>query len=391
MKLASSLDRLGTETAFDVLARAHRLQTQGRRIINLGIGAPDAPTPAHIVEAANQALRDGHTRYCPAAGLPELREACADYLSRTRNLAIHPDRVLVAPGAKPFLFYTIMATCQPGDEAIYPDPGFPIYASMIRYVGATPVPLPLREEAGFAFTAADLAQRLTPRTRLVILNSPGNPTGGVSTAALNEQLAALLAEHDCYVLSDEVYSEMAYDAPHDSIATHHDLAPRTVLLDGFSKTFSMTGWRLGYAACPEPLVEPITRLIINSVSCTPPAYQLAGVAALTGSFDPVREMVAEFRARRDIIVDGLNQLPGVRCARPGGAFYAFPNITGTGRDAQTLQDQLLEQAGVATVSGTAFGEHGEGYLRVSYANSRANLEQALDAMRTLLERVAVAP
>jgi aspartate aminotransferase len=390
MRLASSLERLGTETAFDVLARAQQLEAQGRPIINLGIGAPDAPTPAHIVEAANKALRDGYTRYCPAAGMPELREACADYLSRTRQLAIRPDRVLIAPGAKPFLFYTIMSTCQPGDEAIYPDPGFPIYASMIRYVGATPVPLPLREEAGFAFTADDLAERLTPRTRLVILNSPGNPTGGVIPAAVNEALAALLAQHDCYVLSDEVYSEMAYDAPHDSITSHRpDLAERTILLDGFSKTFSMTGWRLGYAACPKPLIEPITRLIINSVSCTPPAYQLAGVAALTGSFEPVREMVEEFRARRDIIVDGLNDLPGVRCQRPGGAFYAFPNITGTGCDAHTLQDQLLEQAGVATVSGTAFGEHGEGYLRVSYANTRPNLQRALESMRTLLERVAV--
>jgi aspartate aminotransferase len=388
MELASSLDRLGTETAFEVLARAGALEAQGRRIVHLGIGAPDFDTPTHIVEAANRALSDGWTRYCPAPGLPQLREACADYLSRTRGLAIDPSRVLVTPGAKPFLFFGVLATCNPGDEVIYPNPGFPIYESVIRWAGATPVPLPLSEAAGFAFTADDLADRLTPRTKLVILNSPGNPTGGVVSRALNAELALLLANHDCYILSDEVYSEMAYDAPHDSITTHQGLIDRSILLDGFSKTFSMTGWRLGYASLPAELVEPITRLVINSVSCTPPAYQLAGVAALTGPWQPVRAMVDEFRARRDIIIDGLNTLPGVSCVRPGGAFYAFPNITDTGIPSRELAHRLLEDAGVATVSGTAFGEYGEGYLRISYANTRENLTEALSLMRDLLDRVA---
>jgi aspartate aminotransferase len=383
--LASSLDRLGTETAFEVLARAKALEATGRRVIHLEIGEPDFGTPAHIVEAAVKALRDGETHYCPAPGLPVLREACAAHLSQHRGLEIDPSRLIVTPGAKPFLFFGVLATCDPGDEVIYPNPGFPIYESVIRYSGATPVPLPIVEERDFSFTAADLAERLTPRTRLVILNSPANPTGGIVEAGANVEIARVLAEHDCWILSDEVYSELLYDAAHDTIAAHEGLLERTILLDGFSKTFAMTGWRLGYAALPEPLVEPVVRLIVNSVSCTAPAIQLAGVAALTGPRDEVDAMRAEFRRRRDAVVAGLNELDGVSCAMPRGAFYAFPNITATGVAAKTLADALLQDAGVAVLAGTAFGSYGEGHLRLSYANSLENLMEAIDAMRALLD------
>jgi aspartate/methionine/tyrosine aminotransferase len=386
--LAQSMGRLGTETAFEVLARAKALEASGRRVIHLEIGEPDFTTPAHIIEAGRKALADGHTHYCPAPGLPELREACAAHLSAHRGLEIDPARVLVAPGAKPFLFFGVLATCDPGDEVIYPNPGFPIYESVIRFAGATPVPLPLVEERGFAFTAADLAERLTPRTRLVILNSPANPTGGIVPPALTAEIAAVLADHDCSILSDEVYSEMLYGARHDTVAAHHGLLDRTLLVDGFSKTFAMTGWRLGYAALPEGLVEPVTRLLINSVSCTPPAVQLAGVAALTGPRDEVNAMLAEFERRREAVVEGLNALPGVSCITPQGAFYAFPNVTGTGLDARTLADRLLAEAGVAVLAGTAFGEYGEGYLRLSYANSLENIHEALAAMGDLLSAVA---
>jgi aspartate aminotransferase len=386
--LSESLQRLGTETAFEVLARARGLEAQGRRVIHLEIGEPDFDTPANIVEAAARALRDGHTHYCPAPGLPELREACAEHLSRHRRLPIDPARVIIAPGAKPFLFFGILATCNPGDEVIYPNPGFPIYESVIRWAGATPVPLPLTEQHDFAFTADQLAERLTPRTKLVILNSPANPTGGIVDAGLNAEIARVLGEHACWVLSDEVYAEMLYDAEHDTIAAHAGLLDRTVLVDGFSKTFAMTGWRLGYAALPEPLVEPVTRLLINSVSCTPPAIQLAGIEALVGPRAEIDAMLAEFRRRRDAVVEGLNALPGVSCVMPRGAFYAFPNITGTGLIAKELADRLLYDGGVAALAGTAFGEYGEGHLRLSYANSLENLQEAVSVMRDVLAEVA---
>jgi aspartate/methionine/tyrosine aminotransferase len=388
-RLAESMGRLGTETAFEVLARAKALEATGRRVIHLEIGEPDFATPDHIVQAGMRALRDGHTHYCPAPGLPELREACAVHLSAHRGLDIDPGRVVVAPGAKPFLFFGVLATCDPGDEVIYPNPGFPIYESVIRFAGATPVPLPLVEERGFAFTADDLAERLSPRTRLVILNSPANPTGGIVPPQLTAEIAAVLAGHDCWILSDEVYSEMLYGGRHDTVAAHHGLLDRTLLVDGFSKTFAMTGWRLGYAALPEALVEPITRLLINSVSCTAPAVQLAGVAALQGPRDDVLAMMAEFDRRRDAVVAGLNGLPGVSCVMPQGAFYAFPNITGTGMDARAVADRLLSEAGVAVLAGTAFGAYGEGYLRLSYANSLENIAEAIAAMGDLLGAVAV--
>ncbi len=341
--------------------------------------------PQHIKEACAKALADGHTAYCQAQGLPELREACADYLSRSRGITVTPDRVVVTPGAKPFLGYAVMATCNPGDEVIYPNPGFPIYESVIRYFGAVPVPLPLREERGFTFTADDLAERITPKTRLIMLNSPANPTGGVTGSAETAELARVLESTDAWILSDEVYSEMVYEGEHDSVARYGDLLDRTILVDGFSKTFAMTGWRLGYASVPAPLVEPLTRLIVNTVSCTPPAIQLAGVAALTGPWDEPRAMTEQFRARRDVVVEGLNALPGVTCVMPKGAFYAFPNITGTGYSSRELASRSLEEAGVAVVAGTSFGELGEGYLRVSYANSIENIEYGLASLRRLLE------
>ncbi len=382
--LADALQRLGTETAFEVLARARAHEAEGRRIIHLEIGEPDFPTPAHIVEAVAKAFRDGETHYCPAPGVPALREACAEHLSRHRGLAIEPSRVIVTPGAKPFLFFGLLATCNPGDVVIYPNPGWPIYEWVIRFAGATPVPLPRVVERGCAGGVGVRAERLTPRTKMVILNSPANPTGGIVKRALNVEIARLLADHDCWILSDEVYSEMLYDAEHDTIAAHEGLLERTILLDGFSKTFAMTGWRLGYAAVPEPLVEPIVRLLINSVSCTSPAIQAAGVAALTGPRDEVEAMLAEFRRRRDAVVRGLNALPGISCAVPRGAFYAFPNITGTGLGARELADRLLHEAGVAVLAGTAFGAYGEGYLRLSYANSLDNLAEAVEAIGKLV-------
>jgi len=389
--LAASLDRLGTETAFETLARARALEAQGRRILHLEIGEPDFPTAPHVVEAAEKALRDGHTHYCAAPGLPALREACAAHLSRSRSLEIDPARVLIAPGAKPFLFFAVLASCNPGDEVIYPNPGFPIYESVIRWAGATPVPLPIVEERGFAFSADDLAERLTSRTKLVILNSPANPTGGIVDRALNAEIATILVGHDCWILSDDVYSELLYDDEHDTIAAHEGLLDRTILVDGFSKTYAMTGWRLGYAALPTAFVEPVTRLLINSVSCTAPAVQLAGVAALEGPQAGVEEMREEFRRRRDVVVPGLNALPGVTCVAPRGAFYAFPNITGTGLGARDLAERLLVDAGVALLSGTAFGEFGEGYLRLSYATSLDVIEEALQALGETLGSLQPSP
>ena len=387
-KLATALERLGTETAFEVLARAKALEATGKRVIHLEIGEPDFDTAPHIVEAAAKALRDGQTHYCPAPGIPALREAAANHLTAHRGIDVHPDSIVVTPGAKPFLFFGILATCNPGDEVIYPNPGFPIYESAIKWAGATPVPLPLTEETDFAFTAEDLKSRMSSKTKMVILNSPANPTGGYISKQLNAEVAAVLADHDCWILSDEVYSEMLWGgAEHDTIAGHQGLQDRTILLDGFSKTFAMTGWRLGYASLPEPLREPITRLIINSVSCTAPATQLAGVAALTGPRTEIDAMMAEFDRRRVAVVEGLNSLPGVSCRDPKGAFYAFPNVKGTGQDSRVVADRLLQEAGVAVLSGTAFGDYGDGYLRLSYANSMENIQEAIEAMRGLLQEM----
>jgi aspartate/methionine/tyrosine aminotransferase len=385
--LAPGVDALGTESAFSVLARARELEATGRDIVHLEIGEPDFPTPAHISEAAFAAVRAGATHYCPSAGLPELREAAAVALSATRGIDVPAARVLVGNGAKPLLFFTILATCGPGDEVVYPDPGFPIYESAIRWTGATPVPLPLHEAADFSFDVGELEARLSERTALVILNSPQNPTGGVVPAADLEAAARLIAGTPAWVLSDEVYSRMAHDGPAASIASVPGMLDRTVLLDGFSKTYAMTGWRCGYACVPEALVEPLTRFIVNSTSCVPPFVQLAGIAALEGPQDEVAAMVAEFRARRDLVVEGLNALPGVSCRTPLGAFYAFPNVSGVPLDADDLAIRLLEEAGVAVLAGSAFGRAGAQHLRISYAASRAQLAEALQRMDDFLGRL----
>jgi len=383
--LADSLERLGTETAFSVLARARELEREGREVIHLEIGEPDFDTPLHIREAAAAALRAGETHYCPSAGIPELREEAARYLSTSRSVSVDPAHVLVGTGAKPFLFFTILATCNPGDEVVYPDPGFPIYESAIRWAGATPVALPQLEERDFAFDIADLESRLSPRTKLVILNSPQNPTGGALSPEETATAAALLADSGAWVLSDEVYSQMVYDGEFASVASHPGLLERTILLDGLSKTYAMTGWRCGFAAVPEPLVDPLVRFFVNSTSCVPPFVQLAGVAALSGPQDEPRAMVEEFRARRELVVAGLNELPGVSCRVPRGAFYAFPNVAEVPVDADVLADRLLQEAGVAVLAGSAFGRVGADNLRISYANSRENLARALERMGDFLE------
>ena len=342
-----AVQRLGTEGAFAVLARARALEAAGRDVIHLEIGEPDFETPAHVAEAGIAAIRAGETHYCQTAGLPVLREAAAVSLSASRRVAVDPGHVLVANGAKPFLFFTVLATCGPGDEVIYPDPGFPIYESAVRFSGATPVPLPLREERGFSFDPEELEQLLSARTRLVILNAPQNPTGGVIPQADLERAAAAIERTPAWILTDEVYSRITYDVEAPSIASLPGLLERTIVLDGFSKTFAMTGWRLGYAAVPAELVDPLTRLIVNSTSCVPPFAQLAGVAALEGPQDAVVEMVAEFRRRRDYLVPALNAIPGLRCVEPGGAFYAFPNVSALPLGADELADRLLDEAGVA--------------------------------------------
>jgi aspartate/methionine/tyrosine aminotransferase len=385
--LAASLERLGTETAFSVLARARELEREGRDVVHLEIGEPDFDTPPHVVEAAYQAMRAGQTHYCPSAGIMEFREAIAGHLTRTRGVGVRPENVLVANGAKPFLFFTILAVANPGDEVIYPDPGFPIYESAIRWIGATPVPLPLLEERDFSFDVADLAERLSPRTKLVILNSPQNPTGGVVPAEDLAEAARLISATGSWVLSDEVYWRILYEGEFASIASLPGMLERTILLDGLSKTYAMTGWRCGFAAVPEPLVDPLVRFFVNSTSCVPPFVQLAGVAALTGPQDSTDAMVAEFRRRRDVVVAGLDALPGVSCRIPKGAFYAFPNVSGVPISPEDLATRLLEEAGVAVLAGSAFGQVGEPNLRLSYANSVENLELALDRMRAFLDRL----
>ncbi|HJQ28518.1 MAG TPA: pyridoxal phosphate-dependent aminotransferase [Rubrobacter sp.] len=391
MKLAKRMERLGTETAFSVLAKAKALETQGREIIHLEIGEPDFDTPAHVVEAGCRALREGHTHYTPTAGIPELREAIAGDVGRSRGIDVAPEQVVVTPGGKPIMFFAILALVDEGDEVLLPNPAFPIYESMVDFVGGRPVFVPLRQENGFRFDLDEFSAGLSGRTKLVILNSPANPTGGVLTVGDIEGLADILRERpDVYVLSDEIYSRLLYTGDFASIASEQGFGPdtRTIILDGFSKTYAMTGWRLGYGVMPGPLAEEVAKLQVNSNSCTSAATQYAGLEALRGPQDAVENMLAEFRARRDLIVGGLNELPGVECIAPQGAFYAFPRITGTGHNADALADLLLQEAGVACLSGTAFGLHGEGHLRLSYANSRENISRALQRMGEVLSRVA---
>jgi aspartate/methionine/tyrosine aminotransferase len=388
MKTAERMGRLGTESAFEVLARAKALERQGKQIVHLEIGEPDFDTPAHIKEAAKRALDAGATHYGPSAGLPELREAIARHVSATRGVPVAPEQVVVTPGAKPIMFFTIMALVGRGDEVIYPNPGFPIYESVINFVGGTPVPIPLRESSEFGFDLELFETSVSTRTKLIIINSPQNPTGGVLDRAQIERIAAIARRHQVPVLTDEIYRQFLYEGEFVSILQVPDLHRQTILLDGFSKSYAMTGWRLGYGVFPPELVEHITRLMVNSASCTASFVQLAGIAALEGEQAAVGRMVAEFRRRRDILVDGLNKLPGVQCLRPRGAFYVFPNITGTGRSSTEVADRLLSEAGVAALSGAAFGAHGEGYLRFSYANSEANLRTALERMRPVFESFA---
>jgi aspartate aminotransferase len=383
MKTASRMQRIGTESAFDVLVKARALEAQGRDIIHLEIGEPDFDTPRHVVQAAGDALEAGYTHYGPALGLPELREVIAEYLAADRGVDVAWQRVVVTPGGKPPMFYTMMALIESGDEVIYPDPGFPIYESMISFVGGTPVGLPLREERGFRFDPAELRRRISNRTRLIILNSPQNPTGGVLTRSDLELVAEAAIERDLLILSDEIYSRILYEGEHVSIASLPGMLDRTILLDGFSKTWAMTGWRLGYAVFPEALIPHIDRLIVNSVSCTASFSQRAAIAALRGPQADVMRMVDEFRRRRDTVVEGLNRIPHITCLIPQGAFYVFPNISGLGRPSRELADLLLDQVGVAALSGTAFGEHGEGYLRLSYANSLDNLKVAIERIGEL--------
>lgn len=381
MRLATRMSRLGTETAFEVFSRAKELERQGRNIVHFELGEPDFDTPAEIIEAANRALADGYTHYTPAAGLPEVREAVAEHVGRTRGIPVGPEEVVVTPGAKPIIFFPMLALLQPGDEVIYPDPGFPIYESMIRFTGATPVPVPLRAERKFSFDADELLGKVTGRTRMVVLNSPQNPTGGVAPAGDLERLARGLRDTDAIVLSDEVYSEILYEGEHVSISRFPGMRARTIILDGWSKTYAMTGWRLGFGVMPAGLAEQVAKLQVNSNSCAPAFCQVAGAAALRMDRGPVHAMVREFRRRRDTIVDGLNAIPGFECLRPKGAFYAFPGIAGTGRSAAGLQRELLEEAGVAALAGTAFGEKGEGFLRFSYATSVGNIEEGLARIR----------
>ena len=384
------MERLGTETAFSVLAKAKALEAEGREIIHLEIGEPDFGTPTHVVEAGCKALRDGHTHYTPTAGIPELREAIAEDVARSRGIDVDPTQVVVTPGGKPIMFFTILALVDEGDEVLLPNPAFPIYESMVNFVGGKPVYVPLRQENGFRFDPDEFEANLSNRTRLVILNSPANPTGGVLTADDLATLAGILRRRpDVYVLSDEIYSRLLYTGDFASIASEDGLGPdaRTIILDGFSKTYAMTGWRLGYGVMPVDLAEEVAKLQVNSNSCTSAATQHAGLAALRGPQRAVEEMLAEFRGRRDQILAGLNELPGVECITPQGAFYAFPRIRGTGYSADGLADLLLEEVGVACLSGTAFGSHGEGHLRLSYANSRENISRALDRMNELLSRV----
>ena len=386
LRTIAAFDRIGEENAFAVLARANALAAQGRNIINLGIGQPDFRTPDFIVEAAVKALRDGHHGYTPANGIPPLREAVSADLAKRFKVEVSPDSVMVMPGGKPTMFMSILMFGEPGVEIMYPDPGFPIYRSMIEFTGAKPIPVPIREENGFAFSAEETLKLITPRTRLLIVNSPANPTGGVTPKTEVDKLIAGLEKWpDVAIMSDEIYDHMVYDGEtHVCLLSYPSIRDRLILLNGWSKTYAMTGWRLGYAVWPGKLYDYARKLAVNLHSCVNASAQYAGLAALKGSQDEVTKMVAEFDKRRKVVVDGLNKLPGVSCATPKGAFYAFPNIKRTGWKAKALASALLEDAGVAIIGGPDFGILGEGYIRVSYANSMENILKALDRMREFL-------
>lgn len=378
------MDKLGTETAFEVLAKAKALEKEGRDIVHLEIGEPDFDTPSNIKEAAVKAMKTGYTHYVPAAGIPELRNAIAEYLSKSRDIKVDPDEVVVTPGAKPIIFFSILACVEPGDEVMYPNPGFPIYESMINFVGAKPVPMPLKEENDFRVDNDDTTKKITKKTKMIILNSPENPTGGVLAKDNLEAIAGRIKDRDdVLVLSDEVYSQMPYEGKHMSIASLPNMKDKTILLDGFSKTYAMTGWRLGYAAMRKDLAQKVTQLMINSNSCTCAFTQMAGVEALRGPQTESKKMVEEFRRRREVIVSGLNSIKGITCKKPRGAFYVFPNVKSFGMESKKLSDIILQKAGVAVLSGTAFGAYGEGYLRLSFANSVENIQKAIKRISDL--------
>ena len=384
--LAERMNHLGTETAFEVLARANALEAEGRQIINLGIGQPDFKTPGHIVEAAIKALKDGHHGYTPASGIPSLRQAISDDLENRHGVQIEPNRILAVPGGKVTMFLAMMLYGEAGCEILYPNPGFPIYESTIRFSGAKPVPIPLREENGFAFSAEEVLSKINEKTRLIILNSPANPTGGVvPRVEFDSLIQGLERWPNVAIMSDEIYGQMLYDnQEHVSLLKYAEISDRLILLDGWSKTYAMTGWRLGYSVWPKTVVSHAEKLCVNIHSCVNASAQFAGIAALKGDQSPVKKMVSAFDERRAVIVDQLNQLPGFNCIQPGGAFYAFPNIKETGMTSDELQKKLLEEAGVAVISGTSFGEYGEGYLRFSYANSTDNILKAVASIKSCL-------
>jgi aspartate/methionine/tyrosine aminotransferase len=388
MQPVKKMARIGVESAFEVMVKARALEATGKSVIHLEIGEPDFPTPRNVIEAGKKALDEGWTKYGPTQGLPELRQSIASYISRTRGIEVGPQNVCVVPGGKPIMYFVIIALLEEGDEAIYPDPGFPIYESMIRFQGAKPVPIPLRESRGFSLDINELKDRLTDRTKLVILNSPHNPTGGIIPAGDVREIAALLRERDIMVLSDEIYSRIIYEGEPSSIASVDGMLDKTVILDGFSKTYSMTGWRLGYGVMPEWLAGAVVKLMVNSNSCTASFTQRAGIEALEGPQDAVDAMVAEFKRRRDAVVKALNTIPGFRCPLPAGAFYVFPNVEGTGMGSKELADYLLYEGGVACLDGQCFGAEGRGYLRFSYANSLENILEAVERIRKVSSKWA---
>lgn len=387
MDFTQRVQNLTAEGAYHMLARAQTLEKAGREIIHLEIGEPDFPTPDHISQAGMQAIATGKTRYNPPPGIGELRQAIAVEAGRLRGRQFTPDQVVVGPGAKPALFFPTLALVEEGDEVIYPDPGFPTYQAMIAVAGGVPVAAPLKEEADFAFDLETFDQLVNERTRLIILNSPGNPTGGVMSLEVLEHIARVAIERDIWVISDEVYSQLTYETPAPSISVLPGMAERTVICDGFSKTYAMTGWRLGYGIMPEALAERVALLLTHSIGCTASFTQYAGLEAISGSQEGVSAMVTEYRHRRDLLVEALNTIPGVKCRWPQGAFYAFPNVSGFGHSAAWLADYILEEAGVAVLPGTAFGPNGEGYLRICFANSLENLARACEQMSTALARI----
>lgn len=385
---AKRMETLGTETAFEVLAKAKALEKQGKDIVHLEIGEPDFDTPKNVKEAAINALHSGYTHYVPAAGIPELRETIAEYISKTRNIEVEPEEVVVTPGAKPIMFFSVLALVNPGEEVMYQNPSYPIYESVINFVGAKPVAIPLKEENDFRLDPEYVKENITDKTKMIILNSPENPTGGILTREDLKAIADCIADrNDIFVLSDEIYSRIIYEGKHESIASFPRMKEKTILLDGFSKTYAMTGWRLGYGVMRKDLAQKITQLMINSNSCTCAFVQMAGVEALKGPQDEPARMVAEFKKRREVIVSGLNSIEGITCRKPRGAFYVFPNITATGMDCRKLSDYLLNNAGVAVLPGTAFGQYGEGYLRLSFANSIENIEKALNRISQAIKNL----